>query len=125
MVATRARTVLLADDNRDAANMLAELLRLDGHTVHTAYDGAQAVELALQLRPDVLVLDIGMPGLNGYEVARLVRAQGWKHRPLLIAATGWGQDRERQEALSSGFDLHLTKPFDSLTLTALIADHRE
>ena len=125
VVSVHARTVLLADDNRDAANMLAELLRLDGHTVHTAYDGAQAVELALQLRPDVLVLDIGMPGLNGYEVARLVRAEAWKHRPLLIAATGWGQDRDRQEALTSGFDLHLTKPFDPLALAALIADYRQ
>ncbi len=118
----RARTVLVADDNRDSANMLAELLRMDGHTVHTAYDGVQAVELAIQLQPDVLVLDIGMPGLNGYEVARRVRAQAWGQGPLLIAATGWGQEGDRQEALAAGFDLHLTKPFDPLALAALIAD---
>jgi PAS domain S-box-containing protein len=116
-----ARTVLLADDNRDAVDVLAELLRLDGHLVHTANDGLQAVELAAQLRPDVLVLDIGMPGMNGYEVARHVRAQPWGSRLLLIAATGWGQEDDRQKALAAGFDLHLTKPFDPLQLSALIS----
>ncbi|MES2686116.1 MAG: PAS domain-containing protein [Pseudomonadota bacterium] len=116
-----ARTVLLADDNRDAVDVLAELLRLDGHLVHTANDGLQAVELAAQLRPDVLVLDIGMPGMNGYEVARHVRAQPWGSRLLLIAATGWGQEDDRQKALAAGFDLHLTKPFDPLQLSAVIS----
>ncbi|MDP2820513.1 MAG: PAS domain-containing protein [Polaromonas sp.] len=117
-----ARTVLLADDNRDAVDVLADLLRLDGHLVYTASDGLQAVELAAQLRPDVLVLDIGMPGMNGYEVARHVRAQPWGSRPLLIAATGWGQDDDRQKALAAGFDLHLTKPFDPLQLSAVISE---
>jgi len=115
-----ARTVLLADDNRDAVQVLAELLRLDGHTVYTANDGLQAMALAGQLQPDVLVLDIGMPGRNGYEVARHVRAQPWRSRPLVIAATGWGQEDDRQKALAAGFDLHLTKPFDPLELSAVI-----
>jgi CheY-like chemotaxis protein len=118
----RARIVLLADDNRDAVDVLAELLRMDGHVVHTANDGLQAVELARQLQPDVLVLDIGMPGKNGYEVARHVRAQPGGDRPLLIAATGWGQDDDRQKAMAAGFDLHLTKPFDPLRLSALISE---
>ena len=93
-----ARRVLLADDNRDASDMLAELLRMDGHTVVTAHDGEEAAEMAMRLRPDVLVLDIGMPGLNGYEVARRVRAQPWGDKPLIVAATGWGQEQDRQKA---------------------------
>ncbi|MDP1565841.1 MAG: response regulator, partial [Polaromonas sp.] len=94
----------------------------DGHVVYTANEGLQAVELARQLQPDVLVLDIGMPGKNGYEVARHVRAQPGGDRPLLIAATGWGQDDDRQKAMAAGFDLHLTKPFDPLRLSALISE---
>ena len=118
----RARTVLLADDNRDAVDVLAELLRLDGHMVHIAYDGLQAVEMAARLQPQVLVLDIGMPGMNGYEVAAHVRSQPWGARPLLVAATGWGQEDDRQKALAAGFDLHLTKPFDPMALSALIVE---
>lgn len=118
----QARTVLLADDNRDAVHVLAELLRMDGYLVHTAHDGLEAAELAKRLRPDVLVLDIGMPGLNGYEVARLVRAQPWGDRPLLIAATGWGQADDQQKALAAGFNRHLTKPFDPQQLSDWIAE---
>ena len=119
--AVPSRLVLLADDNRDSADVMAELLRMAGHVVHTANDGLEAAALALRLQPDVLVLDIGMPGLNGYEVARRVRAQPWGARPLMIAATGWGQDDDRQKALAAGFDLHLTKPFDPAHLSDLIA----
>ncbi|MEO5660714.1 MAG: PAS domain-containing protein [Polaromonas sp.] len=118
----RTITVLLADDNLDSAETLAELLRLDDHVVYTAHDGLQATGLALQYKPDVIVLDIGMPGLNGYEVAQRIRAQPWGGHPLLIAATGWGQAGDRKNALTSGFDLHLTKPFDPQELINLIAD---
>jgi len=103
-------------------DLLAELLRMDGHVVHTANDGLQAVEMARQFAPDVLVLDIGMPGMNGYEVARHLRAQPGGDRPLLVAATGWGQDDDRQKAIAAGFDLHLTKPFDPLRLSTLITE---
>jgi signal transduction histidine kinase/CheY-like chemotaxis protein len=118
---TPRRMVLLADDNRDVSDLLAEMLRMGGHIVHTANDGATAAELALKHQPDVLVLDIGMPGLNGYEVAQQVRAQPWGAKPLIIAATGWGQEQDRQKATDAGFDLHLTKPFDPQVLSDLIA----
>lgn len=117
-----ALKVLLADDNRDSADALADLLRISGHVVHIAYDGAQAADLAGRLQPDVLILDIGMPGMTGYEVAKQVRSQPGGARPLLIAATGWGQDEDRQRATTAGFDLHLTKPFDPVQLVRLIAE---
>jgi signal transduction histidine kinase/CheY-like chemotaxis protein len=113
-------TVLLADDNRDACEVLAEVLRMDGHAVHLAHDGQEAARLALQHRPEVMVLDIGMPGLNGYEVAQQVRAQPWGGQPFLIAATGWGQEADRHKALQAGFDCHLTKPFEPRLISDLI-----
>jgi CheY-like chemotaxis protein len=121
--AVQAQRVLLADDNRDAADMLSTLLRLAGHEVLTAYDGPSALELVLRHRPEVVVLDIGMPGLNGYEVARQVRARAGARQPLLVAATGWGQQEDRRKATAAGFDAHLTKPFDPRALTELMAAH--
>ena len=118
---TAGRLVVLADDNRDAVDALADLLRSEGHAVHTAHDGVQALELASQLRPDVMVLDIGMPGLNGYEVAARLRSQPWSAATLLVAATGWGQEEDRRKAMAAGFDLHLTKPFDPGQLLDTIA----
>ncbi|MDB5897685.1 MAG: hypothetical protein JWP41_1287, partial [Ramlibacter sp.] len=119
-----SRTVLLADDNRDAIDAMAELLRMDGHDVHTAHEGLAALEQALRLRPDVVVLDIGMPGLNGYEVARRIRAEPWGARSYLVAATGWGQENDRRKATDAGFDLHLTKPFDPAELAGVVARPR-
>lgn len=118
-VAGGRQLVLLADDNRDACDLLAEVLRLSGHTVLTAHDGLEAARLAMQHQPDVMVLDIGMPGLNGYELARQVRAQPWGASPRLIAATGWGQVDDRRKTSEAGFDFHLTKPFDPEVLAAL------
>jgi PAS domain S-box-containing protein len=115
------RVILLADDNVDAAEVLAELLRIEGHEVHVVHDGQAAADLAARARPRVLVLDIGMPGLNGYQVARQVRAQEWGARALLVAATGWGQEEDRRKALDAGFDLHFTKPFAPEQLLAAIA----
>jgi signal transduction histidine kinase len=116
-----ALRVLLADDNVDALEGLAEILRLEGHQVYAARDGLTAVALATRHQPDVLVLDIGMPGLNGYEVARSVRVQSWPHRPYLVAASGWGQDEHLRASADAGFDLHLTKPVEPQRLMALIA----
>ncbi len=118
---TRARCrVLVADDNRDAADSLAMLLRLAGHEVHTAHDGLAAVAVAAEARPDVAVLDIGMPGLTGYDAARRIRAEPWGRGLILIALTGWGQDGDRQRAVEAGFDHHLTKPVDPAVLNDLL-----
>ena len=117
------RRVMLADDNADALEAMAEILRLDGHEVHTAGDGTAALALATKHQPEVLVLDIGMPGLNGYEVARRVRALPWPKRPYLVAASGWGQPEHLKASAEAGFDLHLTKPVDPLRLASLVAFH--
>ncbi|HYH66202.1 MAG TPA: response regulator [Urbifossiella sp.] len=111
----------MADDNRDAADSLAMLLRLAGHEVRTAHDGLAAVAVAAETRPDVAVLDIGMPGLTGYDAARRIRAEPWGRGVLLVALTGWGQDGDRQRAAEAGFDHHLTKPVDPEALTRLLA----
>jgi CheY-like chemotaxis protein len=113
--------VLIADDNRDAAEILALLLEAAGHEVHCSHSGHEALDLATRERPDVLVLDIGMPGMDGYEVAERVRRQGWAADALLIAVTGWGQERDKQHAAESGFDYHLTKPVDFAHLEALLS----
>jgi signal transduction histidine kinase len=116
--ATSPRRVLVVDDNRDAANTLAVLLRAMGHEARTAYGGEEALRAAPQFRPDAIVLDIGMPGLSGYEVARRVRGQDWGRRVALIALTGWGQQRDKALAAQAGFDRHLTKPVDAAALAA-------
>jgi two-component system CheB/CheR fusion protein len=107
-----ARRVLVADDNRDGADSLQMLLKISGHEVYVALDGTEALELVRQHRPDVGVIDLGMPGLSGYEVARRIRAEAWGSGIMLIALTGWGQEEDRRRALAAGFDHHLTKPVD-------------
>ena len=117
----RGHRILLADDNRDALDSLATLLQCDGHEVYTAVDGAEAFELAATCRPDVMLLDIGMPKLDGYEVARRVRQQPWGEGTVLIALTGWGQEEDRRRSREVGFNSHLVKPLDLDALTALLA----
>jgi signal transduction histidine kinase len=117
----RGHRILLADDNRDALDSLATLLQCDGHEVHTAADGAEALALAAACRPDVMLLDIGMPKLDGYEVARRVRAEPWGKGTVLIALTGWGQDEDRRRSREVGFDNHLVKPLDPDKLSAMLA----
>ncbi len=112
------RRILVADDNRDAAESLATLFGIDGDEVRIAHDGAEAVELEERFVPDVVVLDIGMPFLNGYEAARRIRARGSK--ALLIALTGWGQDNDKRSSREAGFDFHLVKPVEPETLRTLV-----
>ncbi|MEO6462672.1 MAG: ATP-binding protein [Candidatus Eisenbacteria bacterium] len=115
--------VLVADDNQDAAETLAALLRAAGHEVATAYDGEQALQLLDQGRFDVAVLDIGMPRRNGYDVAEQVRGGARGAHLRLVALTGWGQTEDRRRALAAGFDDHLTKPVHAEALLALIASY--
>ena len=113
--------VLVADDNQDSADSLSLLLTLKGYEVWTAHDGLEAVKAATTHQPDVALLDIGMPKLNGYEVARHIRGQPWGKRMLLVAITGWGQDADKQRAQDAGFDHHLTKPVVLDDLRKLLA----
>lgn len=112
--------VLIADDNRDAADSLAMLVSASGGQISVAYSGTEAWELATQWHPQVLVLDIGMPGLNGYELAQRIRRQSWGSQALLIAASGWGQREDKERAIAAGFDRHLTKPVNPDELLSLI-----
>jgi signal transduction histidine kinase len=115
------RRILVADDNNDALESLATLLQLGGHEVYTAANGELALEYAERHRPEVALLDIGMPMLDGYEVARRIRAQPWGARITLVALTGWGQDSDRRHSREAGFDSHLVKPLDLEMLTDLLA----
>ena len=118
--ATTARRILIVDDNRDAATSLAMLLNLTGNETHTAYDGQEAVEAAATLRPDVILLDIGLPKLNGYEACRKIREQPWSKDIVIVALTGWGQDEDRRKSHEAGFNGHLVKPADYKVLTKLL-----
>ncbi|HVK53461.1 MAG TPA: PAS domain S-box protein [Burkholderiales bacterium] len=115
--------ILIADDNADAAQAVAILLQLSGHETRTATGGKNALEEAERFRPHAIVLDIGMPDLNGYEVAQRIREAPWGHKMSLFAATGWGQEKDKLLAHEAGFDVHLTKPLDSVRLEALITEH--
>lgn len=99
------------EDNRDAREMLRSLLELSGHEVYEADNGARGVEMAMRLRADVALVDVGLPGLDGYEVARRLKAQG--HPARLIALTGYGQAEDRRRSEAAGFDAHLVKPVDA------------
>ena len=121
---TIARRVLVADDNRDAAESMGMLLRLMGNEVRTVHDGLQAVNEAETFQPDVILLDIGMPRLNGYDAARRIREQRWSHGTVLVALTGWGQEEDKRRASEAGFDRHFTKPVNPVELERLITEAR-
>lgn len=115
--------ILVVDDNRDNADSLAGLLNIAGLLSCTAYDGLEAIEQAEAFQPDVIVLDIGLPKMNGYEVCRRIRALPQGKHVVIVALTGWGQDDDRRKSSEAGFDGHLTKPVDYATLATLLATH--
>jgi PAS domain S-box-containing protein len=119
--AARSRRVLVADDNRDGAEIMALLLQQYGYDVSVAHSGTEALSVAAQAAPDIAILDIGMPGMSGYEVARRIRAEPWGKPMMLIALTGWGQEEDKKKAFEAGFDHHLIKPIDPDALEALMA----
>jgi len=117
----RPRRCLLIEDHVDAAESLAMLLQLIGHEVEVAFDGAGGLAKARSLRPEVVLCDIGLPGMDGYAVARALRAAPETSSAFLIALTGYGQDDDRRRALEAGFDAHLTKPADLDNLRRILA----
>jgi CheY-like chemotaxis protein len=115
------RRILVADDNVDSASSLAMMLTLMGNEVHTAHDGAAAVEAAAEIRPDVILLDIGMPRMNGYDACREIRSRSWGKGILILALTGWGQDEDKRRSREAGFDDHLVKPVEPAALEKWLA----
>lgn len=112
--------VLVVDDNKDSAQTLGMMLKIMGNDVRTAHDGLEAIEQAADYRPHVILLDLGMPKLNGYDVCRRIREQDWGSDIMIIALTGWGQAEDRQRTKEAGFDHHLVKPVDVAKLNELL-----
>jgi CheY-like chemotaxis protein len=118
----QVRRILVVDDNRDAADSLGVVLALHGMETRTAHDGFAALEALDEFRPSVILLDLGLPGIDGYEVAQRVRQHPHGRRATIIALTGWGQERDRQRSAAVGFDHHLVKPVDTEALRQLLAN---
>ncbi len=119
--ATSGLRILMVDDNLDIARVMTVILAMWGYRVHTAYDGEEAVTAAREFQPDVVLCDIGLPGLNGYEACRLMKAQAWHPKMVLIAISGWGQDEDRRKSEEAGFAHHLVKPVDPQSLKKLLS----
>src|SRR5690606_18095772 len=115
------RRILIADDNADAAAAMAEILGVIGHEVRTAVDGLEAIEVAERFRPDLILLDIGMPRLDGYEACRRIRQRAWGRNVPIYAITGWGQPSDRRRTREAGFNAHLVKPVSIEAINGLIA----
>jgi CheY-like chemotaxis protein len=111
-------------DNKDSADSLAMLLRWKGNDIRTAHDGVEALEVADTFQPKTVLLDIGLPKLNGYDVARRIRKQPWGQDVLLIALTGWGNDEDKRLAQEAGFNFHIVKPVDLSALEELLAGEK-
>jgi CheY-like chemotaxis protein len=114
------RRILVVDDYRDAAEFFAVLLKHLGHDVRTASDGFQAIAVAEEFRPEVILLDLGLPDLNGFETAKRIRKESWSERTVLIAISGYGNKRDRQLSQEAGFDAHLLKPASVKDIVDLI-----
>jgi CheY-like chemotaxis protein len=112
----------VVDDNEDSARSMARVLKLLGNEVRTAHDGLKAVEVADEFRPEVILMDLGMPGLNGYEATRRIRGRPWGRSVTIIALTGWGQDGDRLLSREAGCNGHLVKPVSFPDLEKLLAD---
>jgi PAS domain S-box-containing protein len=119
---TIVHRIVVADDNVDAAESLSMMLEMLGHETRTAHDGDQALAIAREFRPDVMVLDIAMPGLGGHDLARTIRAETWGEKVLLIAASGWGQAEDKRRSTEAGFDYHLVKPLEFDALDKLLRE---
>ena len=119
-VSSRARRILVVEDNDDARETLRCLLELEGHEVHEASDGASAVERALRLQPDVALVDIGLPGFDGYEVAQRVRSSSMGRKIRMVAVTGYGQAEDYRRTADAGFEAHLVKPVDPERLAEIL-----
>jgi len=117
---TDKRRILVVDDNRDAAETLSMFLRLKGNEVQVRYDGYVGLELAESFLPDIVVLDIGMPGLDGYQACKLIRDSVWGGTMKIIALTGYGQEEDIRKSMEAGFDVHLIKPVDIKLLMSII-----
>jgi CheY-like chemotaxis protein len=115
------RKILVADDDQDSAESLALLFQLMGHDVRAAQSGLAAIDVAAEFRPDLIVLDIGMPGLDGYEVCRRIRQHEWAQTIVIAALTGWSRDEDRDRSEQAGFNHFLVKPVDPKALEELIA----
>jgi len=113
--------ILVVDDNRDGADILSDMLEMVGNDTRTAYDGQQGVDAAGEFRPEVILLDLGMPKMDGYEACRRIREQAWGQQVVLVAMTGWGQDEDRRRSRDAGFDHHLVKPVEAQALLELLA----
>ncbi len=119
---SRHARILVVDDNQDAAASLALLLNIAGNETQTAHDGLQAIEAAARFRPDMILLDIGLPKMNGYEACRRIREQPWGRNIVLVALTGWSMDEENPESKDAGFDHHLVKPVEFEALKGLLPE---
>ena len=120
--ATAAHRILVVDDNVELAQSLATLLTFMGHEAHVAHDGLKALDVAVAFRPTVLLLDIGLPRLDGVEVCRRIRQQAWGKDMVVIAMTGWGQEVDKRNSLDAGADAHLIQPVAPAALLQLLAE---